>query len=50
MKKDHKVENKDYMRAMQELRRSNASGKHTLKKFKKTRSESKRLAIRDSWN
>lgn len=40
-------ENKDYMRAMLDLRRSSASSKHTLKKYKGTRSSRKNASIKE---
>lgn len=41
------VENKDYMRAMQELRRSSASSKHTPKPKKGTRKVKQDRAIKE---
>lgn len=39
--------NKDYIHAMLELRRSNASSRHTLKKYKGTRSSRKNASIKE---
>lgn len=40
-------DNRELMKAMQELRRSNATSRHTLKKHKGTRSAAKRAAINE---
>ena len=42
------TENKDYMRAMQDLRRSSASQRHTPKKFKGSRAANKSRAIKEA--
>jgi hypothetical protein len=47
-KKKHRVENKPYMRAMQELRKSSAAQPHKLKKNKGTRKARDLRAIRES--
>lgn len=44
-RKPYKTENKAYIRAMLELRRSNAGASHTLKKNKGTRGERTRKAV-----
>lgn len=44
------MENKPYMRAMQELRRSNAAQRHVPKHRKGTRSARKGTAIKESRN
>lgn len=41
------AENKEYMKAMQDLRRSSASSPHTLKKNKGTRTVKKLKAIKE---
>lgn len=43
-----KVENKPYIKAMLELRRSSATQRHSLAKRKGTRAKRKREAIKDS--
>ena len=43
----HKVENRDYMYAMQDLRRSSAASRHTPKHRKGTRAARKRQALRE---
>ena len=42
------MENKPYMRAMQELRRSNAAQRHVPKHRKETRRARKNSAIREA--
>lgn len=46
-KRSWKSENKPYMRAMQDLRRSSASSPHVSKRKKGTRGERERRAIRE---
>lgn len=43
------TENKPYMRAMQELRRSSAAQRHTPKRHKGARADSKRRAIKEAF-
>lgn len=42
------TENKPYMQAMQDLRRSSAAQRHTPKKFKGSRSTNKSRAIKEA--
>lgn len=46
-KNPHAHANPEYARAMQELRRSSAASRHTVKKYKGTRSQNRTRALAD---